>query len=71
MIAAGIRDDAAGAFFVAERCDLVVSATQFEGADGLQVFRFEIENEAFVFQRNQRSADGDAVEAGSGFADVG
>jgi hypothetical protein len=60
-----------GAFFIGQRCDLVVSAAQFEGSDGLQVFGLEIESAAFVFQWDQGGADGDAVEAGAGGEDVG
>jgi hypothetical protein len=71
VIAAGVSDDAAGAFFVRQRGDFVVRATQFEGADGLEVFRLQIKDAAFIFQRDQRSADGDAVEAGTGGEDVG
>jgi hypothetical protein len=52
VVAAGVSDDAAGAFFVGERGDLVVRAAQFEGADGLKIFRLQIEREAFVFQRD-------------------
>jgi hypothetical protein len=50
VVAAGVGDDAAGALFVGERRDLVVRAAQFEGADGLEVFRLQIESLAFVFQ---------------------
>jgi hypothetical protein len=52
VIAARIGDDAAGAFFVRQRRDLVVRAAQFEGADGLEVFRLEIESAALVLQRD-------------------
>ena len=43
VIAARIGNDPAPAFFIAKRCDLVVGAAQFEGADGLQVFELEEE----------------------------
>jgi hypothetical protein len=52
VIAAGVGDYAAGAFFVGQRRDLVVGAAEFEGADGLKVFRLEIKPAAFVFQRD-------------------
>jgi hypothetical protein len=42
MVAAGISDDAASAFFVRERCNLVISTAQFEGPNGLQIFRLEV-----------------------------
>ncbi len=42
VIAAGVRDNAAAAFFVSERGNLVISAAQFEGADGLQVFELQV-----------------------------
>jgi hypothetical protein len=71
VIAAGVGDDAAGAFFVSQRGDFVVRATQFECADGLEVFGLQIERAALVFQRDEGRADGDSVEAGAGGEDVG
>ena len=42
VIAAGVGDDAPPAFGLAQLRDGVVGATQFEAADGLQAFRFQI-----------------------------
>jgi len=50
VVAARIGDDAAGAFCVGERRDLVVRAAQLEGTDGLKVFGLQVESPAFVFQ---------------------
>jgi hypothetical protein len=73
MIAAGIRDDSAAAFLVGERRDPVISAAQFESADGLQVFELKVKlalvRRARPFE--QGSVDGDAVEQRLGLADVG
>jgi hypothetical protein len=52
VIAARVGDYAAGTFFVGQRRDFVVRTAQFEGADGLKVFRLEIESAAFVFERD-------------------
>jgi hypothetical protein len=52
VIAAGVGYYAPGAFFVGERRDLVVGAAQFECADGLKIFRLQIESAAFVSQRD-------------------
>jgi hypothetical protein len=52
MISARVCDDTAGTFFVSERCNLVVSATQFESADGLQIFRLEIKLAAVPLEGN-------------------
>ena len=41
MIAAGIGNHSAAALLACQRCDLVVSAPEFESADRLQVFEFE------------------------------
>jgi hypothetical protein len=41
MIPAGISNHSAPAFFFAQVRNLVIGATQFEGADGLEVFEFE------------------------------
>src|SRR6202158_6256302 len=64
MIAAGIGNNSAAALFLAKRCDLVISATQFESADGLKVF--ELEEKLALIRRarpfEQRSADSDAVQ---------
>ena len=64
MIAARIGDDSAASFCVAKRCDFVISAAQFEGADGLQVF--ELEEELALIRRarpfQQGSAGGDTVQ---------
>jgi hypothetical protein len=72
VIAAGIRDDSAAALFVAKRRDLVVSAAQFESANGLQVF--ELEEELAPVRRTrpfkQGSADGDAIEAAPSLLNV-
>jgi hypothetical protein len=43
MIAAGVGDDAAAPVNFRKGSDLVVSATQFERADGLKIFRLEVE----------------------------
>jgi len=72
VIAAGIRDDSAVAVFFAQGSDLVVCAAQFESADGLQVF--ELEEELALIRRarpfEKGSADGDALEEGSGLLNV-
>jgi hypothetical protein len=52
MIAAGISDNTTSTFFVGERCDLVVSASQLEGANRLQIFRLEKKLAAVPLQRN-------------------
>jgi hypothetical protein len=43
MIAAGIRDHAASAFFLCKRRNLVVCPSEFEGADRLLVLGLEEE----------------------------
>ena len=43
VVAAGVGDDAAPALLVGERCDLVVSAANLEGADRLQALRLQPE----------------------------
>jgi hypothetical protein len=43
MIPAGVGDHAALALLYRERSDLVISPTQLESPDGLQVLQFEIE----------------------------
>jgi hypothetical protein len=43
MIAAGIGDDATFLLVRRQRCDLVVSPPQLEGADGLLVLRLQVE----------------------------
>jgi len=50
MIAARVGDYSPRAFFVAQRRNLVVGAAQFECADGLKIFRLEIENVAVIFE---------------------
>jgi hypothetical protein len=57
--------------------DLVVGATEFEGADGLQVLRLEIEPAAVLvracfvdMRRDEPGADGDVAQAGLGIADI-
>jgi hypothetical protein len=70
VIAAGISNDATGAFFVAEGCDLVVSAAQLKSADGLQVFRFEIKLAAVPLKGNQGSTNGDPVQPCPRFTNV-
>jgi hypothetical protein len=70
MIPARISDDAASAFFICERRDFVVRAAEFECANGLQIFRLQIELPVVPFEGNQRSADGDPIQPGPGFANV-
>src|SRR5215831_2531516 len=73
MIAAGVGDDAAVAFLVCERGDFVIGSAEFEGADGLLVFRFE-KQAAWVFSAelefDEFCADGDIFEAPLGGAEV-
>jgi hypothetical protein len=65
VIAARIGNNATAAFFVSQRCDLVISAAQLESADGLQIF--ELEEQPALIRRarpfKQGSADGNTVEA--------
>jgi len=64
VIAARIGNDSAAAFVVAKGCDLVISAAQFEGPNGLQVF--ELKEELALIRRarpfEQGSAEGDTLE---------
>ncbi len=71
VVAAGVGDDAAPALVIGERGDLVVGAAQFEGADGLEALRLEIELAARLRAGNQRRAHGDAAQARGGQGDVG
>src|SRR5262252_282486 len=73
MIAAGIGDDSAPALVLGKRGNLVVSAAQLEGADGLQVLELEEElaGVSVVGPLQKRSADGNTVEASAGGNDVG
>ena len=72
MIAAGIGNDSAAAFFVAKGCDLVIGAAQLESADRLKVFELKEElaliPSACPFQ--QRRAHGDAPEKRAGLLNV-
>ena len=74
VISARIGDYAAIPFFVRQRSDLVVSATELEGADGLLVLGLQ-EKTSRVFgtglEFDEAGAFGDAVEAGLGGAEVG
>jgi hypothetical protein len=42
VIAAGVGDDPAAAFFLGKGSDFVVAAPQLERTDGLKVFRLEV-----------------------------
>jgi len=72
MIAARIGDDSTAAFAVAKGSDLVVRTTQFESANGLQVFEFEEElallRRACPFEKG--SVDSYTVEELLGLVDV-
>jgi hypothetical protein len=72
MISAGIRNDAAAAFVIGERRNLVVSPTQLERADGLQVFELQVElagvGGSSPFE--QGGADGNAIEERASAVDV-
>jgi len=74
VVAAGVGDDAALAFFVAEGRDFVVGATEFERADRLVVLRFKQEL-AWIFgaerEGDELGANGYAFEARLGGFDVG
>ena len=72
VVAAGIADDAVAAFGVGERGDFVVSAAQFEGADGLQALGLQVEFMAGLLARvgKERRAGGDSAQAGGGESDV-
>ena len=70
MIAAGIGNDAPPPFLIGQGGDLVVSTSQLERSDRLQIFRLEIEPAAvrvvvrFVDMRgNERGARGNATQA--------
>jgi hypothetical protein len=70
MIAAGIGDDAALLFNGRQRRDLVVSPAQFEGSDGLLVFRLEKELAVGSRPFDQLRTGSNAVNMGLRFADV-
>ncbi len=74
VVAARVGNDSALAVFFRERGDLVVGAAELEGADGLLIFGLEEETAGGGFwmsEFDQRSAEGDAFEAGLGRTDVG
>jgi hypothetical protein len=71
VVAAGVGDDAAGDFFGRELEDFVGGAADFEGADGLEGFGFEVDflaravaAEAGERGADQRGADGDVRRCG-------
>ena len=70
VVAAGIGDDAAGDFFRGELEDLVGRAADFECADGLEGFGFEVDffagavaGEAGELGADERGLDGDIGDA--------
>ncbi len=68
MVTAGITDDAARAFRVGERGDLVVGAAQLERADGLLALELQVDVRRGP-ETHERGADGDAADAFAGGVD--
>jgi hypothetical protein len=78
VVAARIRDDAAGDFFGCQLQNLVGRSADFEGADGLEAFRLEpdlfagaVTAEAGKSGFNQRGLHGNVRNAGCCGADGG
>ena len=74
VIAAGIGDNAALALGLGEGSDLVISSAKLEGADGLFVLGLEKETArvgAAERKFDQFGVQGDALQAGLRFCDVG
>jgi hypothetical protein len=74
VVAARVGDHTAGTFFFREGGDFVVGAAEFEGADGLLVFRLEQEA-ARIFGAEREVDQGctgdDALQAGLRGAEIG
>src|SRR5207248_5487139 len=70
VIATGVGNDSALALDFTQRSDFVVGAAQFERADRLETFGFEIEFAIGGGIAEQRGAHGDAANPGLRLADV-
>jgi hypothetical protein len=76
VVAAGVSDDAATALVGSELGDFVVGAAQFEAADGLEAFGFDVNFGSGLTrilagdeEADERGAGGDATDAGLGVAE--
>src|SRR5207237_9279372 len=70
VVATGVGNDSATALGFTQRSDFVVGAAQFERADGLETFGFEIEFAIGGGIAEQRGAHGDAANPGLRLTDV-
>src|SRR5207248_10103631 len=70
VIATGVGNDSATALGFTQRSDFVVGAAQFERADRLETFGFEIEFAIGGGIAQQRGAYGDAANPGLRLTDV-
>src|SRR5262249_51147406 len=77
MVTAGISDHTAACLLIIETYDFVVSATQLERTNRLQIFRLEIEQptfrESILFVKvrlQQRRPHNHVLQADLGFSDV-
>src|SRR5439155_18730533 len=70
VVATGVGNDSATALGFTQRSDLVVGAAQFERADRLETFGFEVEFAIGGGIAEQRGAHGDAANPGLRLTDV-
>jgi hypothetical protein len=76
MVAAGVGDDAAAAFFRGKGGDLVERAAQLEGTDRLLILRLDVKPALILLragigiEADQRGVQGGAAQALAGFLNV-